>query len=100
MRVVVALSLLFAGSALGAAAVTEPQRPIASIVSPVWSNEESRDRAGEAAQVTKLLKLGAGQTVADIGAGSGYYTVRLSPLVGPTGRVIAQDVMPDYLRAL
>jgi ubiquinone/menaquinone biosynthesis C-methylase UbiE len=36
-------------------------------------------------------------TVGDIGAGSGYHTVRLSPLVGPTGSVIAEDVMRDYL---
>lgn len=39
-------------------------------------------------------------TVADIGAGSGYYTVRLSPIVGRNGRVIAEDVTADYLQGL
>ena len=39
-------------------------------------------------------------TVADIGAGSGYYVVRLSPIVGPSGRIIAEDVVPEYLRSL
>jgi ubiquinone/menaquinone biosynthesis C-methylase UbiE len=39
-------------------------------------------------------------TVADIGAGSGYYVVRLSPIVGPHGRVIAEDVVPEYLQEL
>ena len=39
-------------------------------------------------------------TVADIGAGSGYYVVRLSPIVGSNGRIIAQDVVPEYLRDL
>ena len=39
-------------------------------------------------------------TVADIGAGSGYYVVRLSPIVGPHGHVIAEDVVPEYLRGL
>ena len=39
-------------------------------------------------------------TVADIGAGSGYYVVRLSPIVGPTGKVFAEDVMPEYVRML
>jgi SAM-dependent methyltransferase len=39
-------------------------------------------------------------TVADIGAGSGYYVVRLSPIVGPHGRAIAEDVVPEYLRML
>jgi ubiquinone/menaquinone biosynthesis C-methylase UbiE len=36
-------------------------------------------------------------TVGDIGAGSGYHTVRLSPLVGPAGTVVAQDVKRNYL---
>ena len=35
-----------------------------------------------------------------IGAGSGYYVVRLSPIVGPRGRIIAEDVVPEYLRGL
>ena len=35
-----------------------------------------------------------GMSIADIGAGEGYYTVRLSPIVGPTGRVLAQDIVP------
>ena len=33
-------------------------------------------------------------SVADIGAGEGYYTVRLAPLVGPRGRVLAEDIVP------
>jgi ubiquinone/menaquinone biosynthesis C-methylase UbiE len=36
-------------------------------------------------------------TVADIGAGSGYHTVRLARALGPDGRVLAQDVTPKYL---
>jgi ubiquinone/menaquinone biosynthesis C-methylase UbiE len=39
-------------------------------------------------------------TVADIGAGSGYYVVRLAPIVGLNGRIIAEDVVPEYLRTL
>src|SRR5258708_34131216 len=41
-----------------------------------------------------------GMSIADIGAGSGYYTVRLSPIVGAGGRFIAQDVQSDYLQGL
>jgi ubiquinone/menaquinone biosynthesis C-methylase UbiE len=44
--------------------------------------------------VVELAEIGPGMTVADIGAGEGYYTVRLSPLVGKTGRVLAQDIVP------
>jgi len=39
-------------------------------------------------------------TVADIGAGSGYYVVRLSPVVGSKGRIIAEDIVPKYLQSL
>jgi hypothetical protein len=59
--------------------------------------EEHRDALNESGQITTLLGLNAGMTIGDIGAGSGYHTVRLSPIVGPSGWVIAQDVTLDYL---
>ncbi len=72
-----------------------PDRPVAPIVSPRWSTEDDRDRAGEAADVMKRAGIAPGMTVADIGAGEGYYTIRLSTKVGKTGRVLAEDVIPD-----
>ncbi len=78
----------------------KPTRPVASIISDRWASEDQRERAGEAAKVMDFLAIRPGMTVADIGAGSGYYTARLSPRVGPTGRVLAQDVVPSYLAAL
>jgi predicted methyltransferase len=83
-----------------AAAFPKPDRPVADIVSPIWHDEKERDAAGEPRQLVRLLGIKPGMTVADIGAGSGYYVVRLSPIVGPNGHVIAQDVMPEYLRGL
>jgi len=77
-----------------------PSRPVARIVTDTWRNEKSRDQAGEAERVMNLLGVKAGLTVADIGAGSGYYTVRLARRVGPTGHVYAEDVVPDYLERL
>ncbi|MCP3461268.1 class I SAM-dependent methyltransferase [Bradyrhizobium sp. CCGUVB23] len=74
-----------------------PRRPIAPIGSLSRSAEEHRDSLNEAGEVALLLGLKPGMTVGDIGAGSGYYTVRLSYVVGPTGAIIAQDVMRDYL---
>ena len=94
MRILPLLALLAAAPAW---AFPSPQREVARIVSPIWADEASRDRAGEAANVIRLLGLGPGQTVADIGAGSGYYTVRVAPVVGPKGHVIAQDVTQRYL---
>jgi ubiquinone/menaquinone biosynthesis C-methylase UbiE len=73
---------------------------VASIVSPSWDKEDARDRAGEAERVLALLGVREGTRVADIGAGSGYYTVRLSRRVGAGGRVYAQDIVPRYLSDL
>ena len=67
-------------------------RPVAKVVSTQWSNEELRDRQGEAQSVMDEAEVGPGMTVADIGAGEGYYTVRLAARVGEKGRVLAQDI--------
>jgi SAM-dependent methyltransferase len=77
-----------------------PQRPVADIVSPTWGDRATRDAAHEVEQIAGRLGLRAGMTVADIGAGSGYDTLRLARVVGPGGRVIGEDVTPGYLRAL
>jgi predicted methyltransferase len=91
---------LFLLATASAQAFPAPQRDVATIVSPIWADEPSRDRAGEATKVIRTLGIGPGQTVADIGAGSGYYTMRVSPVVGASGTVIAQDIMPRYLDKL
>jgi SAM-dependent methyltransferase len=74
-----------------------PQRSVAQIVSPSRSAEEHRDSLDESGKIARRLELKSGMTVGDIGAGSGYHTVRLSRLVGPTGSVVAEDVTRDYL---
>jgi ubiquinone/menaquinone biosynthesis C-methylase UbiE len=69
-------------------------RPVAHIVSSRWSNEEARDRLNEAGTVMARATIKPGMTVADLGAGEGYYTIRLAQKVGKNGRVLAQDVIP------
>jgi predicted methyltransferase len=78
----------------------KPDRPVADIVAPLWHSEKERDEAGEPGQLVRLLGIRPGMTVADIGAGSGYLTVRLSPIVGGKGRILAQDIEPNYLQGL
>jgi ubiquinone/menaquinone biosynthesis C-methylase UbiE len=73
----------------------EPQRAVAPIVSSRYLNEDARDRFGEADTVMRLAGIRQGMWVADVGAGEGYYTVRLAPLVGARGRVLAQDIVPE-----
>ena len=79
---------------------SEPQFPaahrdVAPTVSDTFSTEDARDRVGEAEQVMELAGVKPGMSVADVGAGAGYYTVRLARVVGPRGRVLAEDIMPE-----
>ena len=75
-------------------------RPVSNIVSPRWSDEDSRDKAGESIEVMNRAGVTPGMTVADIGAGEGYYTTRLAARVGKQGRVLAQDIVPEVRNAL
>jgi ubiquinone/menaquinone biosynthesis C-methylase UbiE len=77
-----------------------PDRPVATIVADEWSDEKSRDNAREAEQVMVFLGARPGMIIADIGAGTGYYTVRLAPRLAPTGKVIAEDIVPATIRRL
>ena len=70
-------------------------REVAPIVGDSFSTEDARDRLGEAEQVIRLAGVAPGMSVGDIGAGEGYYTVRLAPVVGRRGRVLAEDIVPE-----
>ncbi len=74
-----------------------PQRAVAPIVSLAWGEETARDKLGEAADVIRIAGLKPGMAVADIGTGGGYFVLRLAPVVGPQGRVFAQDVSQTAL---
>lgn len=53
-----------------------------------------RDKKLQIDRVMDLLGITAGKNIADIGAGSGWFTVRASKRVGPTGAVLAEDINP------
>jgi ubiquinone/menaquinone biosynthesis C-methylase UbiE len=95
-----ALSTAFLVLAACRAQPSEPRFPaahrdVAPTVSDTFSTEDARDRLGEAEQVMDLAGIKAGMSVADVGAGEGYYTVRLARVVGPKGRVLAEDIVPE-----
>jgi len=46
------------------------------------------------------LGIGEGSIVADLGAGGGWFTIRLARRVGPNGRVYAQDIQPEMIGAI
>lgn len=94
----------FASSAEDRAATAQEfpkaDRPIAPIISTRWSTEEARDRVKEADDIMDRAGIAPGMTVADIGAGEGYYTVRLAKRVGPNGRVLGQDIIGEVIDQL
>jgi ubiquinone/menaquinone biosynthesis C-methylase UbiE len=104
----VVLALLLAGVAWtaqsqdkpGTSGFPAPDRPVAGIISPEYSNEKTRDGHGEAERVLNLLGIRPGQRVADIGAGLGYYTVRVARRLGPGGTIYATDVKSEYMDQL
>lgn len=75
-------------------------RPVSKLGANDFSSEDVRDSRGEAQKVMDLAEVRPGMTVADIGAGEGYYTVRLSERVGAGGRVLAQDIDREALERL
>ncbi|MFZ5721301.1 MAG: methyltransferase domain-containing protein [Pseudomonadota bacterium] len=77
-----------------------PDRPVAGIVAPEWSSGPDRDAADESGQLIRALGIEPGMNVADIGAGSGYHSLRLSPAVGPKGVVYAEDIVEAYISGL
>ena len=77
-----------------------PDRPVARIISSAYSDEETRERHGEAERVMDRLGIRPGIRVADVGAGDGYYTVRLARRLGASAALYAQDVQAQYLRDL
>jgi ubiquinone/menaquinone biosynthesis C-methylase UbiE len=87
-------------TAIPHSAFPDASRPSATIVSPRWSDEASRDKAHEADDVMAAAKVAPAMTVADIGAGEGYYTLHLAQKVGAKGRVLAEDIIPSVHDAL
>jgi len=61
-----------------------------------WLERTEREKEEAPSKAIAALKLAPDAVVADIGAGSGYYTFRLAPLV-PQGRVVAVDIQPEML---
>ncbi|MBI4476063.1 MAG: class I SAM-dependent methyltransferase [Acidobacteria bacterium] len=51
-------------------------------------------------QIMDALKIADGSTVADLGAGGGWFTIRLARRVGPNGLVYSEDIQPQMIEAI
>jgi len=65
-----------------------------------WLFRETRIEEEQPEAMLDALKIPRGATVADVGAGAGYHSIRLARRVGPKGTVLATDVQPEMLRML
>jgi len=95
---------------IGIVAVAEAQRrhpvsgrvfaPVMGVGGAGWLERPEREAEEAPSKALAALELKPGMVVADIGAGSGYYTSRMAKLVGPTGRVFATDIQPGMIEIL
>jgi ubiquinone/menaquinone biosynthesis C-methylase UbiE len=65
-----------------------------------WLVRETREQEEQPETMLDTLKIAKGATVADVGAGVGYTSLRLARRVGPSGTVYATDLQPEMLRML
>jgi ubiquinone/menaquinone biosynthesis C-methylase UbiE len=102
----VAAAALALGSWLYAASPAgEDRHPVSGrVIAPVmgyegsaWLDRPERESEEQPSKAITALGIKPGQVVADVGAGSGYYTVRLAKQVGPSGRVYATDIQPEMI---
>ncbi len=101
-----AAALIVAATAVGIASQAGPGRhPISGreyawpmgLAGAPWLDRPEREAEEATTRALRIIKVAEGSTVADIGAGSGYFTERLARLVGPTGKVYATDIQRGML---
>jgi predicted methyltransferase len=99
-RTAVALLVLALGPS---AAWAQKERRPAPVMGPGgagWLEREDRDREQRPDEVIRAMGLRDGQVVADLGAGTGYFTRRLAKAVAPSGWVYAVDIQPEMIALL
>jgi ubiquinone/menaquinone biosynthesis C-methylase UbiE len=74
--------------------------PVMGVGGAGWLERSEREQEEAPSKAIEALELKPGMVVADIGAGSGYYTSRISKRLGPTGRVYATDIQPGMIALL
>src|SRR5580698_5538413 len=74
--------------------------PVMGATGAGWLDRPERETEEAPDQALDLLNLRAGMTVADVGAGTGYMSLRMARRVGPTGKVYANDLQPEMLQKL
>jgi len=102
----IAAVIVVAALAVGAWAEAQPRRhpvsgrvlaPTMSVAGAGWLERPERESEEAPSKAIEALDLKPGMVVADIGAGSGYYTSRMAQKVGATGQVYATDIQQGMI---
>jgi predicted methyltransferase len=106
------IRLALAALACGPVGYAQPSRPathpvtgrqIAGVMGPGgadWLVRSDREQEEQPDKAIEALEIPKGAVVADIGAGVGYFTWRLAGVVGPSGKVYANDIQPEMIDRL
>jgi predicted methyltransferase len=104
--VILGLASFFTGTRLLTTRPTPPIHPltgrqIAGVATDAnWLDRTAREQEEEPDRALELIGIAPGMIVADVGAGTGYMTMRLARRVGPTGKVYANDLQPPMLQII
>ena len=74
--------------------------PVMSAAGADWLDRSEREKEENPELALDAIGIRQGMVVADIGAGTGYFSLRLAKRVGPAGKVYANDIQPEMLRRL
>jgi ubiquinone/menaquinone biosynthesis C-methylase UbiE len=97
------IPLLFALSSAAQAVHPVTGRRIAPVMGMSgadWLDREEREREEQPEKALATLNLKSGMFVGDVGAGTGFYSIRIAQLVGPSGKVFSNDIQPPMLERL
>jgi ubiquinone/menaquinone biosynthesis C-methylase UbiE len=94
-----ALAVLLASGSARPQAQRQPA-PVMSVEGADWLTRPERIKEEDPDKMLAALGIRKGSVVADIGAGVGYHVWRLSEIVGPTGKVIGEDIQDGMIRLM
>jgi ubiquinone/menaquinone biosynthesis C-methylase UbiE len=98
-----ALALVILAFVAAVPAQTQTQRqpaPVMSVAGADWLTRPERIQEENPDRMLAALDIKKGSVVADVGAGVGYHVWRLAEIVGPSGKVIAEDIQEGMVRLL
>jgi ubiquinone/menaquinone biosynthesis C-methylase UbiE len=95
------------GAASASSVPVDPSSPNARYYTPDGRvaamsafEEDDRETWQHSDEILAALALEPGMTVADVGAGTGYFTRQIAPMIEPGGVVLAVDIIPEFLEDL